>query len=143
LARRVVGLRGMQRDLLVGRNRLLGVVDRFRDKYEFAVGGPARAAEAAVALETFSALELDHYCGGNILARSLHELGSGVADVQDRITTALDAFSEDAASFGAAVSSLQDEITRARMLPVEQLFLRLRLPIRDAAEREGKSVRVR
>src|SRR4029078_4047637 len=106
LARRVVGLRGMQRDLLVGRNRLLGVVDRFRDKYEFAVGGPARAAEAAGALETFSELELDRYRDVNILARSLHELGSGVADVQDRITTALDAFSEDAGFFRAVRSSL-------------------------------------
>ena len=138
LARRVLGLRGLQRDLTAGRNRLLGVVDRFRDRYEF-----AGVVAAGSGLEGFSELELDRYGDVNILARSLHEMGSGVADVQDRIATTLDAFSEDAASFGAAVSSLQEEITRARMVPVEQLFLRLRLPIRDAAEREGKSVRVR
>jgi chemosensory pili system protein ChpA (sensor histidine kinase/response regulator) len=138
LARRVLGLRGLQRDLSAGRNRLLGVVDRFRDRYEF-----AGLAAAGSGLDGFSDLELDRYGDVNILARSLHEMGSGVAEVQDRIMSALDAFSEDAASFGAAVSSLQEEITRARMVPLEQLFLRLRLPVRDAAEREGKSVRVR
>jgi chemosensory pili system protein ChpA (sensor histidine kinase/response regulator) len=51
-------------------------------------------------------------------------------------------FADDAASFGAIVSGLQGEITRARMVPVDELFSRLRLPVRDAAQREGKSVRV-
>ncbi len=51
-------------------------------------------------------------------------------------------FNDDAERLGATVSSLQAEITRARMVPVEQLFARLRLPIREAADREHKEVRV-
>src|SRR5207248_9681941 len=78
----------------------------------------------------------------NILARSLADIGHDISQVQGRMTDSLAAFSEDAAGFGAIVSGLQVEITQARMVPVEQLFMRLRLPVRDAGEREGKDVRV-
>ena len=40
------------------------------------------------------------------------------------------------------ISGIQGEVTRARMVPLDQLFTRLRLPVRDAATREGKDMRV-
>jgi chemosensory pili system protein ChpA (sensor histidine kinase/response regulator) len=90
----------------------------------------------------FGELELDRYGDVNILARSLADIGHDISQVQGRMTDSLGAFSEDAAGFGSIVAGLQVEITQARMVPVEQLFLRLRLPVRDAGEREGKEVRV-
>src|ERR1044071_4056534 len=39
-------------------------------------------------------------------------------------------------------SGLQNEITRARMLTVDTLFTRLRLPIRDAAQRSEREVEI-
>ncbi len=153
LVRRLGGLRTLQRELKAGRGRLLAVVERFHEKYEFALGagrgafgrGPALldGPRSTVAPEGFSELELDTYGDVNILARSLNEIGSGVSEVQERIDTVLEAFSEDSVGFGATVSSLQQELTRARMVPVDQLFLRLRLPIREAAEHGDKQVRVR
>jgi chemosensory pili system protein ChpA (sensor histidine kinase/response regulator) len=156
LARRVSALRGLQRDLVLSGGRVLKAVDRFRERHEFEIvdrrsaGGRALRAAAAPAarvtvsagLAEFSDLELDRYGDVNILARTLNEMGHQMADVQGRMNESLDTFSEDAAAFSQIVTGLQGEITRARMVAVEQLFMRLRLPVRDAADREGKSVRV-
>jgi len=54
----------------------------------------------------------------------------------------LAAFHDDSEVVGRIVSSIQGEVTRARMVPLDQLFTRLRLPVRDAAAREGKEIRV-
>ena len=51
-------------------------------------------------------------------------------------------FADDSDLFGSIVTGIQSEVTRARMVPLDFLFTRLRLPVRDAAEREGKEVRV-
>jgi chemosensory pili system protein ChpA (sensor histidine kinase/response regulator) len=90
----------------------------------------------------FSELELDHYEDINILARSLEEVDSDIATIQAQIDAEMDGFHAASDGFGALISSLQNEITEARMVPLDQLFLRLRRPIHDAAERLGKDVRV-
>ena len=137
-------LRAIQRDLGVGRQRLVDTVDRFSAEHEFAnLDGRGRARPAADKLEAgFSALELDRYDDVHILARSLTELSTDFREMDSELVRELRNFHEDADRLGAIVSSLQGEITRARMIPVDNLFARLRLPIRDAAERERKEVRV-
>jgi chemosensory pili system protein ChpA (sensor histidine kinase/response regulator) len=150
LARRVSALQTMHRELTLGRNRLVRAVDRFREQHEFSLSAgarripaaSARRSEGAAAVATFGELELDRYGDINILARSLADIGHDISQVQGRMSDSLIAFSEDAAGFGAIVTGLQTEITQARMVPVEQLFMRLRLPVRDAGEREEKDVRV-
>jgi chemosensory pili system protein ChpA (sensor histidine kinase/response regulator) len=155
LSRRVATLRALQRDLSFGRGRLMKTIDRFRERNEFqtldrrSAGGRAlrQAArpggrEGGAGVAEFSDLQLDRYGDVNILARTLNEISHQIAEVQGRMNESLGTFSEDAGAFSAIISGLQDEITRARMVPIEQLFMRLRLPVRDAAEREQKSVRV-
>jgi chemosensory pili system protein ChpA (sensor histidine kinase/response regulator) len=147
LLRRVTRLRGMQRQLAVGHQRLNVAVERFRERNEFSVAAPRAAAGGMQAASAptwgaFGELELDQYGEVNILARSLGSIADDVESVQAQIQEVLNQFAEDAAAFGTIVSGLQGEITRARMVPVEDLFARLRLPVRDAAQREGKSVRV-
>ena len=144
LARRVSALQTMHRELTMGRNRLVRAVDRFREQHEFSTMTVGRAsARAGSAVAEFGELELDRYGDVNILARNLADIGHDISQVQGRMNDSLTAFSEDAAGFGAIVTGLQTEITQARMVPVEQLFTRLRLPVRDAGEREGKQVRVK
>lgn len=144
LVERSAVLRGIQRELGVGRQRLVETVDRFSSEHEFAnLDGRGRARAVARELEAgFSALELDRYDDIHILARSLTELSTDFHEMDGELVRELQNFHEDADRLGAIVSSLQGEITRARMIPVENLFARLRLPIRDAAERERKDVRV-
>lgn len=140
LSRRVGALRTLQRELSAGRGRLSRAVDRFREQHEFTVGRAGKAASLSVA--TFGELEMDAYDDANILARQLNDISHDIGQVQGRIHETVNAFSEDAAGFSGIVGHLQEEITRARMVPVEQLFSRLRLPIRDAAHRGGKRVKV-
>ena len=54
----------------------------------------------------------------------------------------LASLTDDSDSFDKLVSGIQSEVTRARMVTLEVLFTRLKLPVRDAATREGKEVRV-
>jgi chemosensory pili system protein ChpA (sensor histidine kinase/response regulator) len=144
LLRRVARLRGMQRQLALGHQRLTTAVERFREKNEFAVMAPRGEAAAAPASAWggFGELEMDRYGDVNILARNLGAIADDVATVQAQVQEVMNQFAEDAASFGTIVSGLQSEITRARMVPVDDLFARLRLPVRDVAHRESKSVRV-
>ena len=92
--------------------------------------------------QLFSELELDRYEDVNILARSLNEINDDLSAVARQIGDELERFGEDSAGFGTVISGMQDRINQARMVPAEQLFLRLRRPVRDAAQREGKQVRV-
>jgi chemosensory pili system protein ChpA (sensor histidine kinase/response regulator) len=144
LLRRVARMRGMQRLLTLGHQRLTSTVDRFRERHEFSLAstGTSGATGREAAWSGFSALEMDSYGEVNILARHVGAIADDVATVQSQIHELLNQFADDAAAFGVIVSGLQGEITRARMVPVEDLFARLRLPVRDAAQREGKSVRV-
>lgn len=140
-------LRNIQRDLGLSRRRLLDTVDRFASEHEFANldgrrAGDARERRGGAPALGFSELELDRYEGVHILARSLTEISSDFSELDGELVHQLQSFHEDADRLGAIVSSLQAEITRARLIPVESLFARLRLPIRDAAERDGKDVRV-
>jgi chemosensory pili system protein ChpA (sensor histidine kinase/response regulator) len=144
LLRRVARMRSMQRQLSLGHQRLTSTVDRFRERHEFSLV-PAATSEAQgrdAAWGGFSALEMDSYGEVNILARHVGAIADDVATVQSQMQELLNQLADDAAGFGVIVSGLQGEITRARMVPVEDLFARLRLPVRDAAQREGKSVRV-
>ena len=163
LLRRVQALNVMQRELSGSKRRLLETVEGFRDQHEFnlrsatrtgLIGTSGRKKDGAKTKkpgtvnsplggnQVFSELELDSYDDVNILARTLNEIGSDVSEVQHQINGALQAFGEDCEEFSAIITGLQGEITRARMVPVDQLFGRLRRPVRDASEREVKNVRV-
>ena len=160
--RRVTTLRSLQRELSYSRERLLQAIDQFRERNEFSshsakagktvnfavrrVSGALPAGPGTVQKsdlqQVFSDLELDRYDDINILARRLNEISNDISELQSQINTTLDSFAEDSDGFGKIVGGLQSEITRARMVPVSQLFARLQRPIRDAAEREGKEIRM-
>jgi len=152
LGRRVVNLSGLRGELVVSRDRLITTIDNFREQYEFAgVGGRSKpsygsSTAASTLLEGsasagFSDLELDEYNDINILARTLNEISNDIGELQGQIGQTILEFSEDSESFGGIVSSLQGEITRARMVPVDRLFLRLRRAAYDAADRVNREIR--
>lgn len=156
LGRRATSLHALQREMKQARTRMLSLIDDFRERYEFTThaqfGALGRQIESRLAVgggnvvaftqTGFTDLELDSYGEVNILARRLHEVGARIADLQTQVGRVLDGFSEDNDAFSAIVSSLQGEITRARMVPIDGLFLRLRMPARDAAQRESKQLRI-
>jgi len=169
---RVGTLRAMQQEIDFGHKRLVETIEGFSDEHEFSLvanGGrglarartrdasvapEARAAEEArvdeasgagapaAGWETFGELELDRYEDIQILSRRLAEMTSDFTELNQQLARNLAAFSDDSEVVGRIVSSIQGEVTRARMVPLDQLFMRLRPPVRDAATREGKEVRV-
>jgi len=146
---RVGALRTMQTELGRGGRRLIETVEHFCDAHEFA-GMDARAQLAMAAgsegrdgaWSAFSELELDRYEDIHVLSRSLSELTSDFDEVYTRLSEGLSALTDDSDAFSGIIGGIQSEVTRARMVPLELLFSRLRLPVRDAAMREGKVVRL-
>ena len=169
LMTRVQSLHEVQHEMGRGNKRMTETVETFREQYEFARIDGRRpmvrtgASRSALAHDTaaigpspalahgkltapqwgsFSELELDRYEDVNILARSLAEITSDFNEVSGEIARGLASFTDDADIFGRIVSGIQSEVTRARMVPLDFLFTRLRLPIRDAALRGAKEVKV-
>jgi chemosensory pili system protein ChpA (sensor histidine kinase/response regulator) len=163
IGKRLEGLRAVQRELDERKGRLLETIGGFRERYEFSTtraglrlpSDPARpprpgdaAADAPAAQGTpalralFSDLELDRYEDINILSRSLAEIGDDIAALHGQFANGCSSLAEDITAFGGSVAGLQAEITRTRMVAVDQLFARMRLPVNDAAAREGKEARL-
>jgi chemosensory pili system protein ChpA (sensor histidine kinase/response regulator) len=148
LGARVGSITSLQRELAATRRRLVGTVDGFRERNEFrGLDGekPAhsRTTPGAFGKEAaFTDLELDQYEDVHILSRSLAELGNDVGELQSQIQNALAGFGDDAEGLSRLVGGIQGEITRARMVPLGQLAVRLRLAVLDAATRENREVHV-
>jgi chemosensory pili system protein ChpA (sensor histidine kinase/response regulator) len=102
----------------------------------------ARVGGRAGAREVFGELELDEYGDIHVLSRSLAEIGNDFEEAFRTLSSELSSFAEDADSLGGIISGIQGEVTRARMVPLDAVFTRLRFPIRDAATRDVKDVHV-
>ncbi len=148
LGSRVRSLRAMQLGLSRSQRRLFEHVEDFVGKHEFAnLDGRAPMARLAQGSEApafvdFGALELDRYDDVHVLARGLAEISDDLGEVFGQLFREVGNIAGDADTFGGIVSDIQREVTRARMVPLESVFARLRLPARDAASREKKEVRV-
>ncbi len=169
LLARAASLRQIQHELGWGSRRLLDSVEAFREENEFSnldgrkvrrrqVVAPRRSAAAVAAAATgkgkgngkpvgpawtsFGELELDRYEDIHVLSRTLTEITSDFAEMNGQLARGLASLTDDSDSFDKLISGIQSEVTRARMVTLEVLFTRLKLPVRDAATREGKEVRV-
>jgi chemosensory pili system protein ChpA (sensor histidine kinase/response regulator) len=141
LLSRIDWLRGLQVDLGRSARHVVELVDKFRDDHEFsqlARGG----SKDGVRWQGFSELELDRYEDVNILARTLTEGSTDLYELFGQLAGGLGSLADDSDSLGTIISGIQGEVTRTRMVPLEVLFSRLELPMRDAAEREGRDVRM-
>jgi chemosensory pili system protein ChpA (sensor histidine kinase/response regulator) len=151
LASRVSTMRSVQRDLGRSQHRLFEHVEEFVSAHEFdnldaraAAARPTHPVEEgeATGFSQFGALELDRYDDVHVLSRSLAEVSNDLSEVFGQLLREMSGIADDADAFGGIVSGIQREVTRARMVPLESMFTRLRLPVRDAAAREQKEVRV-
>ena len=151
LLSRIDWLRGLQVDLGRSNRRILDVVDKFRDDHEFTTlgggaggGGAGRGGskDRVVRWTGFSELELDRYEDVNILARSLTEGSTDMQELFGQLAGGLGSLADDSDTLGTIVAGIQSEVTRARMVPLDVVFSRLQLPVRDAAQREAREVRV-
>lgn len=154
---RVNRIQRLQEDDLVRYETVIQLVDGFASSTQFtnldgrrraagtvtslAASGPAPTASAS-GMGGFGALELDQYEEIHVLSRRLDEAASDISEVRREIGTEMESLTEAAEMLSTIASGLQSEITRARMLTVDSLFTRLRLPIRDAAQRGEREIQI-
>jgi chemosensory pili system protein ChpA (sensor histidine kinase/response regulator) len=156
LMTRVSVLQGLERELGRNNERLLGVVNDFCDKHEFTSIAGASAPGRSLALASasgdvmregstwgkFTELELDRYDDVNVLSRSLAEISDDIGQVGSAIVGEIVSFADDSDAFGALVTGIQNEVTRARMVALTSTFTRLSILARDAADQSGKEIEV-
>jgi chemosensory pili system protein ChpA (sensor histidine kinase/response regulator) len=133
VATRVSKLRGIVTVLDSSRRQLSTTVEGFREQHEFSTIRAVKSGTSA--LPQFGALELDRYDDVEILSRRLGEVGNDFEVLFRQFGDELRDLTEDADGFGTLVSGIQSEVTQARLTPLDLLFSRLRLPVRDAARR--------
>ena len=147
--------------LTFSKARLSTKVSEFQDKHEFNrmsarlmpgsappqmdtlrgfSGLPALPGLTTDSHSGFSDLEMDRYDDFNILARSLAEISADVTEVLSQLETFMNRVDSDIDEFTKLAHHMQDEITRARMVPIGNLHTRLSRTVRDAAKATGKPV---
>jgi chemosensory pili system protein ChpA (sensor histidine kinase/response regulator) len=139
--RRVDFFKHIGDELDFSRKRLTQSIREFSDQYEFTLPGQA-SQTAEQGLDEFSALEFDKYDDFNILSRSLMEIGSDVVEIINEMKEFLGSFDREIQDIASIISHLQEEITRARMVPVGRLFRRFTRTVRDIANRDNKNVQL-
>jgi chemosensory pili system protein ChpA (sensor histidine kinase/response regulator) len=144
--------------LTFSKARLSLKVSEFQDKHEFSrISSSLMPGSAPPQKDTFrgftslpglqgdtssgfSELEMDRYDDFNILSRSLSEISADVTEVLSQLESFMNRVDSDIDEFTKLAHHLQDEITRARMVPIGNLYTRLSRTVRDAAKATGKRV---
>jgi chemosensory pili system protein ChpA (sensor histidine kinase/response regulator) len=144
--------------LTFSKARLSLKVSEFQDKHEFSrISSSLMPGSAPPQMDTFrgfsglpglhgdsssgfSELEMDRYDDFNILSRSLSEISADVTEVLSQLESFMNRVDSDIDEFTKLAHHLQDEITRARMVPIGNLYTRLSRTVRDAAKATGKRV---
>jgi chemosensory pili system protein ChpA (sensor histidine kinase/response regulator) len=139
--RRVDFFKHIGDELDFSRRRLTQSIREFSDQYEFTLPGQTSQATGQ-GLDEFSALEFDKYDDFNILSRSLMEIGSDVVEIINEMKEFLGSFDKEIQDIAGIISHLQEEITRARMVPIGRLFRRFTRTVRDIANRDNKNIQL-
>jgi chemosensory pili system protein ChpA (sensor histidine kinase/response regulator) len=101
---------------------------------------PSRALPRSVA-EQFAELEFDRYDDFTLLARSVTEIASDIAEVQAELTSVARAAREDLALVHRLTTEVRAGVGRARLVPIGTLYTRFVRQGQEAARAAGKSAR--
>jgi chemosensory pili system protein ChpA (sensor histidine kinase/response regulator) len=103
-------------------------------------GQPPPTVPRSVA-ELFAELEFDRYDDFTLLARSVAEIASDIAEVQTELTTLARAAREDVALVHRLTGEVRAGLGRARLVPIGTLYTRFVRQGQEAARVAGKDVR--
>ena len=102
----------------------------------------ARPAGSRSVSELFAELEFDRYDDFTLLARSVAEIASDIAEVQAEITGLGRAVREDLGLVHRLTGEVRAGLGRARLVPIGSLYTRFVRQGQQAARTAGKSVRI-
>jgi len=83
--------------------------------------------------ELFSELEFDRYDDLNILARSIQEMTSDLAEVRNSLSEQLKALRQETDLFGKLSQDLRNQVGRARLVPIGRFYQRLTRQVQQIA----------
>jgi chemosensory pili system protein ChpA (sensor histidine kinase/response regulator) len=116
------------------------VYESNRGSNSFAKSAPAGNRGHHDPFSDFTELEMDRYDDFNILSRSLTEISADVNEVLTQLGGFMGRVDADIDEFTKLAHHLQDEITKARMVPIGNLYTRLSRTVRDAAKATAREV---
>ncbi len=131
--------------LETARQRLLRTTTDFENRYlnprlslAQEAQNPSQTPQAQSTLgktvqELFSELEFDRYDDLNILARSIQEMTSDLAEVRNSLSEQIKAFRQETEQFEKLSQSLREEVNRARLIPIGRFYQRLTRQIQQIA----------
>ncbi|GEM84671.1 response regulator [Meiothermus hypogaeus] len=131
--------------LETARQRLLRTTTDFENRYlnprlslAQEAQNPGQSPQAQSTLgktvqELFSELEFDRYDDLNILARSIQEMTSDLAEVRSSLSEQIKAFRQETEQFEKLSQSLREEVSRARLIPIGRFYQRLTRQIQQIA----------
>jgi chemosensory pili system protein ChpA (sensor histidine kinase/response regulator) len=101
-----------------------------------------RHARPRSVAEMFAELEFDRYDDFTLLARSVAEIASDIAEVQTEVITLGRTAREDLALVHRLTGEVRGGLGRARLVPIGSLYTRFARQGQEAARAAGKSVRI-
>jgi chemosensory pili system protein ChpA (sensor histidine kinase/response regulator) len=147
LEQQLMRFQEMSQALEVSRLKMLRTTRDFEEKYlnprlrEVNEGIPSAKHDSGLRTSfasTFNELELDSYNDLNIVARSISEMGSDLNEVQQQFDRFKRDFGQDLDMVERLSRNLRAEVSRTRLMPVVQLFQRLKRLIKDDADKQYK-----
>ncbi len=144
LARQVDLIKSLREELAFSQGRLVHEIKKFEEKYEYtlsvdAPGRPEPDTDTGTSGD-FLELEFDRYDDFNLLSRKLTEITNDTNEIMAELAGFFDSFELDTARISSITTSLQDEITMARMVEMDKLYQKFQRSVRDLAQDEGKLV---
>jgi chemosensory pili system protein ChpA (sensor histidine kinase/response regulator) len=140
LARQVDLIKSLREELAFSQSRLVHEIKKFEEKYEYTLSVDAPGRPEADTSGDFFELEFDRYDDFNLLSRKLTEITNDTNEIMAELAGFFDSFELDTARISSITTSLQDEITMARMVEMDKLYQKFQRPVRDLAQDEGKLV---
>ncbi|MBK7348240.1 MAG: response regulator [Gemmatimonadetes bacterium] len=151
LERRLARLEGLGEDLTFARARMTEAVREFEQRHAFtrmaaeagrALGedDPGTRAAATDLANVFSELEFDRYDDFNLFARRATEISADLSEVQGQVLGGIRGLVEESDVLQQLTRALRGEVTRARMLPLAPLWVRLERQVRELGHELGRPV---
>ena len=146
LVKQVEYIKTLREELTFSQQRLLSVIRNFEEKYEYSSHVQSPAYQAASSAQSgdhhldFFELEFDRYDDFNLLSRKLTEISNDTNEIMTEFSRFFDTLELDTARISTITTSLQDEITMARMVEMDKLFQLFQRPVRDLCRTEDKEV---
>jgi chemosensory pili system protein ChpA (sensor histidine kinase/response regulator) len=140
LARQVDFIKSLREELAFSQTRLIREIKKFEEKYEYTLSVDTPGRPEVEQPRDFLELEFDRYDDFNLLSRKLAEITNDTNEIMAELAGFFDSFELDTARISTITTSLQDEITMARLVEMDKLYQIFQRPVRDLAQEEGKQV---